>query len=151
MVTFTLMMSPNVIELLTKLLEFFTSVTRQSIQTCHKMRSFVCKHFHPNWFQDVSQFCDRHMRNVLMDKQHGHYGYFCLFYIHYMGKFPGWVLKLQQNCRFWFLGQLQHVAEESQSWYFHPEIWQACSNRFYARTPTQNDVLHVCNRRQIMD
>ena len=43
-----------------------------------------------------------------------HHGYFCLFYIQYMGKFPGRVLKLQQNCRFWFLGWLQHVADESQ-------------------------------------
>ena len=34
------------------------------------MRSFVCKHFHPNWFLVVFQFCDRHMRNVLMDEQH---------------------------------------------------------------------------------
>ena len=34
------------------------------------MRSFVCKHFHPNWFRVVFQFCDRHMRNVLMDEQH---------------------------------------------------------------------------------
>ena len=24
------------------------------------MRSFVCKHFHPNWFRVVFQFCDRH-------------------------------------------------------------------------------------------
>ena len=34
------------------------------------MRSFVCKHFHPNWFRVVFQFCDRHMRNVLMDEKH---------------------------------------------------------------------------------
>ena len=34
------------------------------------MRSFVCKHFHPNWFRVVFQFCDRHMWNVLMDEQH---------------------------------------------------------------------------------
>ena len=34
------------------------------------MRSFVCKHFHRNWFHAVFQFCDRHMQNVFMDEQH---------------------------------------------------------------------------------
>ena len=34
------------------------------------MESFVCKHFHQNWFRVVFQFCVRHMRNVLMDEQH---------------------------------------------------------------------------------
>ena len=42
-------MSPNVIKLFSKSLEFFTSATRRSMPTCHKMRSFVCKNFHPNW------------------------------------------------------------------------------------------------------
>ena len=67
---FTLMMSPYVIKLFSKWLEFFTSATRRSIPTCQKMISFVCKHFHTNWFRFVFQFCDRHMRNVLMDEQH---------------------------------------------------------------------------------
>ena len=53
-----------------KYMEFFSSATRWSIPTCHKMRSFVCKHFHPNWFWVVFQFFDWHMRNVLMDEQH---------------------------------------------------------------------------------
>ena len=34
------------------------------------MRSFVCKHFHPNWFRVIFLFCDRHIRNVLVDEQH---------------------------------------------------------------------------------
>ena len=51
-------------------MEFFTNATRRSIQTCYKMGSFVCKHFHPNWFRVVFQFCDRHMWNVLIDEQH---------------------------------------------------------------------------------
>ena len=34
------------------------------------MRSFVCKHFHPNWFRVIFQFCERHMQNVFMDEQH---------------------------------------------------------------------------------
>ena len=64
------MMCPNVIKLFSKHMEFFTSASRRSIPTCHKMGSFVCKHFHPNWFRVVFQFCDRHMRNVLKDEQH---------------------------------------------------------------------------------
>ena len=38
--------------------------------TLPQMRSFVCKHFHPNWFRVVFQFCDGHMRNVFIDEQH---------------------------------------------------------------------------------
>ena len=42
-----------------------TSTTRLPVPTCHIIRSFVCKHFNPNWLWVVFQF-----RNILVNKQH---------------------------------------------------------------------------------
>ena len=36
-----------------------------AIPTCYKVRSFVCKHFYPNWLWVILKFCD--MGNILMD------------------------------------------------------------------------------------
>ena len=60
------MFIPDLIELITKQLEVFTSATRRTIPACHIMRSLVCKYFNPNRFRVVFQFLQGHVRNVLI-------------------------------------------------------------------------------------
>ena len=59
------MLVPSMVKQISVQLEFFT---RLPILTCHIMRSFVCKHFNPNWLRVDFQFRDGHMWDILVNK-----------------------------------------------------------------------------------
>ena len=67
---FTFMLVPDMVKLIYEPLKVFTSTTMLPVPTCHTQRSFVCKHFNPNWLGIVFQFHDGHMWNILVNKQH---------------------------------------------------------------------------------
>ena len=67
---FTFVLVPDMVKLISEQLKVFTSTTRLPVPTCHKMRSFIYKHFNPNRLWVVFQFHDGRMWNILVNKQH---------------------------------------------------------------------------------
>ena len=58
----------GMVKLISEQLKVFASTTRLPVPTCHIMKSFICKHFNPNWFRVVFQFRDGHMWNILVNR-----------------------------------------------------------------------------------
>ena len=88
----------DMVKLISEQLKVFTSTTRLLIPTLHIMRSFVCKHFNPNWPRvEWEQVTDLICEQVTSLRRHDG---FCRSCIHCVGKIPGTFLKLQWSCQF---------------------------------------------------